>query len=241
MAYIEDIRSERAFCVSTPIVKICGISTRKTLQGALAAGADMIGLVHFPPSPRHIHLNLAADLRAQIADNGESVVLLVDPDDELIDQVVEAVRPDWIQLHGNEPPARVAEVKSRARCRVIKALGIRHQEDVASVTRYAETADLFILDAKPPKGATRPGGLGEPFDWNLLETLPTDLPFLLAGGVTAETVGRALRATRACGVDASSSLETAAGRKDVDLITSFIRQAKAAWTDGDAPSARHNV
>lgn len=215
--------------MNEPIVKICGISTLATLQSAVAAGADMVGFVQFPPSPRHLALDAAADLRARISGDCDSVALVVDPDNALVDQIVAELTPDWIQLHGGETPERVAEIKNRSGCKIIKALGIRTSDDVAQVAPYVDRADLFILDAKPSEEAARPGGLGEPFDWKLLEGLPPDLRYLLAGGLTLQTVGLALTSTKACGVDASSSLETAPGVKDPALIVSFVQNAKAAW------------
>lgn len=214
--------------MAEPIVKVCGISTISTLEASIASGADMIGLVQFPPSPRHISLETAATLSGKTCGRADIVALTVDPDDALVDRIAADLKPDWIQLHGQETPERIKDIKARGKSRVIKALGIRTAQDVEAVAAYQDVADLFILDAKPPKDATRPGGLGEAFDWTLLEGLPGSIRYLLAGGLTADTVGKALRSTRANGVDASSSLETAPGTKDEELIRAFVTNAKEA-------------
>jgi phosphoribosylanthranilate isomerase len=209
------------------IVKICGIRTEAILEAAIAAGADMVGFVHFPRSPRHLELDPIGELISLARGRVESCVLLVNPDNTLVSQVA-ALGPDWIQLHGPESPHRVEAIREEAGISILKACPIGSAEDVAHVAAFAEIADRILLDAKPPKGADRPGGLGETFDWALLKALDPALPFMLSGGLTPQTVAAAITATRPMGVDASSGLETAPGVKDADLIRAFIANARAA-------------
>lgn len=212
---------------SSPIVKICGLSTRESLDWAIEAGADMIGLVHFAKSPRHVDLATARDLAGRARGRARIVVLTVDADDALIDDIIREVAPDFVQLHGKEPPGRVAVL--RARVPVIKALGISNADDVAAVAAFDGVPDLLLFDAKPPKDATRPGGLGRPFDWTLLDRMPATTPFLLSGGLGPTNVGEAVRRVRPYGVDVSSGVESAPGVKDRTLIEDFIRNARAAF------------
>jgi len=209
-------------------VKICGLSTRETLDAALDAGADMVGFVFFPPSPRHIRLETARELGRQVRDRAQKVALTVDADDATLAAIVEALQPDILQLHGHETPARVAEIKRKFDREVMKALPVERAADLAILPDYASVADRILFDARPPKGATRPGGLGAVFDWHLLENLDLKLPFMVSGGLHAGNVAEAIRVTRAHGVDISSGVERAPGVKDVEMIREFIRAARAS-------------
>jgi phosphoribosylanthranilate isomerase len=209
-------------------VKICGLSTRETLDAALDAGADMVGFVFFPPSPRHIRLETARELGRQVRDRAQKVALSVDADDATLAAIVEALQPDILQLHGHETPARVAEIKRKFDREVMKALPVERAADLAILPDYATVADRILFDARPPKGATRPGGLGAVFDWHLLENLDLKLPFMVSGGLHAGNVAEAIRVTRAHGVDISSGVERAPGVKDVEMIREFIRAARAS-------------
>ncbi|HTC96130.1 MAG TPA: phosphoribosylanthranilate isomerase [Bradyrhizobium sp.] len=209
-------------------VKICGLSTRETLDAALDAGADMVGFVFFPPSPRHIRLETARELGRQARDRAQKVALTVDADDATLAAIIEALQPDILQLHGHETPARVAEIKRKFDREVMKALPVERAADLAILPDYASVADRILFDARPPKGATRPGGLGAVFDWHLLENLDLKLPFMVSGGLHAGNVAEAIRVTRAHGVDISSGVERAPGVKDVEMIREFIRAARAS-------------
>ena len=209
-------------------VKICGLSTRETLDAALDAGADMVGFVFFPPSPRHIRLETARELGRQVRDRAQKVALTVDADDATLAAIIEALQPDILQLHGHETPARVAEIKRKFDREVMKALPVERAADLAILPDYASVADRILFDARPPKGATRPGGLGAVFDWHLLENLDLKLPFMVSGGLHAGNVAEAIRVTRAHGVDISSGVERAPGVKDVEMIREFIRAARAS-------------
>lgn len=209
------------------IVKICGIRTASTLETAIAAGADMVGFVHFSRSPRHLEIEPMGDLISLARGRVETCVLLVNPDNSCVMEVA-ALSPDWIQLHGPETPHRVAAIRDEAGIAVMKALPIGTAEDVKAVAAFNDIADQLLLDAKPPKGADRPGGLGTSFDWSLLKALDPAVSFMLSGGLTPETVGAAIAATRPMGVDVSSGVETAPGVKDAGLIERFIAAARAA-------------
>jgi phosphoribosylanthranilate isomerase len=210
------------------IVKICGLTSEAALDAAIAAGADMVGLVFFPPSPRYLTLERAATLAARARGRAEIVALTVDMHDRGIEEIVESIRPDWLQLHGNEAPDRVQALKRRFARRVIKALGIRETSDLAATARYRSVADLLLLDAKPPKDAALPGGNGTAFDWTILEDFEPGKSFLLSGGLDPNNVGTAIRLARAPGVDVSSGVETAPGKKDPALIRAFVAAARRA-------------
>ncbi len=209
------------------IIKICGLKTAETLDAALQAGTDMVGFVFFPKSPRHLELPQAAELVARARGRAETVALVVDADDSVLGAIVREVQPDWLQLHGTESPERTAEIRETFGKRVMKALPIATVQDLAAISRYAGVADRLLFDAKPPSDATRPGGLGVPFDWHLLDQIETEVPFMLSGGLDPGNVAEAIRITRAPGVDVSSGVERAPGEKDPGRIRAFIQAARA--------------
>jgi phosphoribosylanthranilate isomerase len=209
-------------------VKICGLKTPEALDAALEAGADMVGFVFFPPSPRHIGYEVARVLAARVRGRAQKVALTVDASDEQLGAIVEALAPDMLQLHGKETPDRVVVVRTRFGLPVMKALPIAERADLSPIRSYDKVADRVLFDARAPRGATRPGGLGRSFDWQLLEHLTIGVPYMLSGGLDADNVGEALRITRAGGVDVSSGVERAAGVKDLDKIRSFIHTARRA-------------
>jgi phosphoribosylanthranilate isomerase len=209
------------------MVKICGLSTRETLDVALQAGADMVGFVFFPASPRHIGLNTARDLGRQARGRALKVALTVDADDATLANIVEALQPDILQLHGKETVARLRDIKQIFGLPVMKAIAVETPADLAALPGYAAVADRILFDARAPKEATRPGGLGAVFDWHLLENLDLKRPFMVSGGLDAGNVAEAVRVSRAGGVDVSSGVEGAPGVKDPEMIRAFIRAARA--------------
>ncbi|WP_371423513.1 phosphoribosylanthranilate isomerase [Tardiphaga sp.] len=209
------------------IVKICGLSTPETLDAALVGGTDMVGFVFFPPSPRHVTLDVARALGKQAKGRAVKVALSVDADDADLENSIDALKPDILQLHGKESVARVRDIKQKFGLPVMKALAVETRADLGALPGYAAVCDRILFDAKPPKDATRPGGLGAVFDWHLLEGLDLKLPFMVSGGLNAANVAEALRITRAGGVDISSGVESAPGIKDPDMIRAFIRAARA--------------
>jgi len=213
------------------IVKICGLSTEATLDAALAAGADMVGFVFFPKSPRFVSVANAVALADRARGRAEIVALIVDMDDGAIDDLIDAVKPDWLQMHGVESVDTVAGVREAFGVKIMKALPMATRGDLDRVARYAEVADRLLLDAKPPKDATRPGGNARTFDWHILEGFRSKVPYLLSGGLTPMNVAEALAVTGAPGVDVSSGVETAPGKKDPALIRAFVANARAAVRD----------
>ena len=213
------------------IVKICGLSTRETLDVALDAGADMVGFVFFPPSPRHLSLETARDLGKHARRRALKVALTVDADDATLANIVEALQPDMLQLHGKETVARLRDIKRKFALQVMKVIAVENASDLASLPGYAAVADRILFDARAPKEATRPGGLGAVFDWHVLENLDLKLPFMVSGGLNAGNVAEAVAVTRAGGVDVSSGVERAPGIKDPEMIRSFIRAARAVEND----------
>jgi phosphoribosylanthranilate isomerase len=212
----------------TLAVKICGLSTLETLDVALEAGADMVGFVFFPPSPRHVAFAEAVELGKRVAGRASKVALSVDADDDWLAAAVAALQPDLLQLHGRETPERVASVQERFRVPVIKALPVASRADLRAIEAYSLVADQLLFDARAPLGATRPGGLGRNFDWRLLQGIDTGVPFILSGGLDAKNVAEALRITRARTVDVSSGVERKPGEKDPSKIRAFIAAARSA-------------
>jgi phosphoribosylanthranilate isomerase len=209
------------------LVKICGLSTRETLDVALAAGADMVGFVFFPPSPRHLPLETARELGKRVRGRAMKVALTVDADDETLADIVSALRPDILQLHGRESVVRIAELKQKFGLEVMKALAVETAADLDGLRDYAAACDRILFDARAPTHATRPGGLGAVFDWNVLKGIDLGLPFMVSGGLHADNIAEAIRVTRAGGVDVSSGVERAPGIKDPEMVERFVRAVRA--------------
>lgn len=209
------------------VIKICGIKTPDILETAIEAGADMVGFMHFQRSPRHASVEQIADLISQARGRIETCVVLVNPDNSCVAEIA-ALGPDWIQLHGPETPHRVEAIRAEAGVEIMKALPIGSADDVAHIADFIDVADRILVDAKPPKGADRPGGLGETFDWTLLKALDPSVPFMLSGGLTPQSVADAIKTVHPFGVDVSSGVESAPGVKDKRLIEAFMRNARAA-------------
>lgn len=208
-------------------IKICGISTPDTLDAVLGARADYVGFNFFPPSPRHVDPGAARALAEHAGDRIAKVGVFVDPDDSLLSASVEAARLDAIQLHADETPQRCADVKTRFGLPVWKVIPVSSADDVARAAEYREAADFILFDAKTPKDAALPGGMGLRFDWSLLSGRPTPLPWGLAGGLSPANVTEAIAATGAPMVDVSSGVESAPGAKDAGAIAAFCRAARA--------------
>jgi phosphoribosylanthranilate isomerase len=208
-------------------VKICGVRTREIVETAIDAGADYVGLVFFPNSPRYIVPDAARTLAETASGRIETVAVLVDPDDALVDDILATVRPGLLQLHGSETPDRVAAVKARSGLRVIKAIGVATADDVAKAAAYRGIADMILFDAKAPAGSNLPGGHGLVFDWRAIGGPSVERPFALSGGLDPDNVWEALAVTGASMVDVSSGVERAPGEKDPDLVRRFIQAAKA--------------
>jgi len=213
----------------TPVIKICGLSTPATLDAALDAGADMVGFVFFPKSPRHVDWPTARALGRQARGRAKIVALTVEADDEALERIVDALAPDLLQLHGREPPARVKEIGELTARPTMKAIGVAAREDFAAVGPYENAAAFLLIDAKPPKDAALPGGNGRPFDWGLARDIRFRRPWLLSGGLDPETVEAAIGQSGARGVDVSSGVESAPGVKDAAKIKAFVAAARRAF------------
>lgn len=206
-------------------VKICGVTTEEAVDAAVEAGADFIGLVFYPPSPRAVTPERAAEL-VELIEDVVKVGLFVDPDDALLDEVLAHVRLDLLQFHGSESPERLEQVRLEYGIPVMKVISVSSAEDLAAAEPFFTAADRLLFDAKPPKGATLPGGNAVSFDWTILQGRSFPLPWMLAGGLTPDNVAEAVRVTGAPAVDVSSGVESAPGVKDVDKIAAFIAAAK---------------
>ncbi len=213
----------------TPTVKICGLSDAATLEAALAAGADMVGFVFYPKSPRHVSLETARALGERARGRARIVALTVDADEQSLDSIFEALGPDLLQLHGRETPDEVAAIRRRYARPTMKAVGVAAVDDFAAAERYTDAADYLLIDAKPPKTAVLPGGNGVAFDWRLARGFSPALPWLLSGGLDPENVERAIAQSNALGVDVSSGVETAPGVKDPARIGAFVAAARRAF------------
>jgi len=209
-------------------VKICGVRTREIVHTAIDAGADYVGLVFFPKSPRYVAPDAARPLAELALGRIETVAVLVDPDDALIDEILATVRPGLLQLHGSETLERLAVIRARTGLRVIKAIGVATADDVGKAAAYRGIADMILFDAKAPSGSNLPGGHGLAFDWNALGGPSVERPFALSGGLDPDNVWDALAVTGASMVDVSSGVERAPGEKDPDLVRRFIQAAKAS-------------
>ena len=209
-------------------VKICGVNSADALAAALEAGTDLVGFVQFPKSPRHLALHAAQVLAAEVRGRALKVALVVDADDAQLRGVVDAITPDILQLHGHEPPERVAAIRALFGIPVMKALPVAQPADLVQVAAYAAVADRLLFDAKPAPGALLPGGNGQVFDWSLLATLDPGRPVMLSGGLDPFNVGQALASVRVDGVDVSSGVESAPGLKSPEKIFAFVRAVRTA-------------
>ena len=216
---------DKATALTTPAIKFCGLNTPRALDAAIAARAAYAGFVFFPRSPRNLSLADAAALGARAAGRIGRVGLFVDADDRAIAEAVAAAGLDAIQLHGSETPERAAHVRAQFGLPVWKAVSIAAATDVERARRYEDAVDLILFDAKTPAG-TLPGGMGLAFDWNLVTGWRGRTRWGLAGGLSPDNVGEAVRVTGAPLVDVSSGVESAPGVKDVDRMAAFAYAAR---------------
>jgi phosphoribosylanthranilate isomerase len=210
------------------LAKICGINDAEAMRTAVAAGARFVGLVFYPPSPRAVSPEAAAELAAQVPDGVVKVGLFVDPDDALLDRVLAKVTLDMLQLHGSETPDRCLDIRERTGLPVMKAIKVADAGDVASAHDYAGAVDWLMFDAKAPKdmAGALPGGNALAFDWTLLSGEEWPVPWMLAGGLDPDNVVEAVLASGAAIVDVSSGVEAAPGRKDPARIREFLEEVK---------------
>lgn len=213
----------------TATIKICGLSTPEAIDRAADLNADMAGFIFFEKSPRHVAIATAAALAERARGRGlKTVAVTVGMDDAGLDQIVARVKPDWLQLHGDESPERTADIKARYGLPVMKAFAIREAADLDRIAPYTGIADRLLFDAKAPKGSDLPGGNGLSFDWRLLAKLDDGINYMLSGGLTKDNVGEALGISGAPGVDVSSGVESAPGVKDPGMMDAFVRAVREA-------------
>jgi phosphoribosylanthranilate isomerase len=210
------------------LAKICGLSTPETVAAALAGKAAYVGFMFFEKSPRNIAPDAAARLAAAARGKAKIVAVTVDPSDALLRELTDTLRPDFIQLHGRETPARVREAAMRTGAGTIKVISIGEESDLTKLDEFEAVADHLMLDAKAPPGADRPGGHGAAFDWSLTYGRKFARPWLLAGGLDPYNVTEAVRLSGAPIVDVSTGVERGAGLKDPALIEAFLRAAARA-------------
>ena len=206
-------------------IKICGLSAPDTIAAALSGGASHVGFVHFSKSPRHVEIDRMAALARSVPSHVTRVAVLVEPDDVLLSEIAPHV--DVLQLHGEESPERAAAIRARFGKTVWKAIPVKTRTDLAAGVAFAGAVDMLLYDAKTPKGADLPGGMGLRFDWDLLADFRPPLAWGLSGGLDPANVAEAIRITRAPLVDVSSGVESAPGIKDVDKITALCNAVSA--------------
>jgi len=211
-----------------PDIKICGLKTAEAIDRALARGATHIGFIFFEKSPRYIEPDVAGRLAEAARGKAKIVAVTVNPTNDDLDEIVALLRPDMIQLHGDESPERVLTIKAVYGLPVMKAFSVRTSEDLQRVEAYIGIADRFLFDAKPPKGSELPGGNGVSFDWSLLSWLDDSVDYMLSGGLNKDNIAEAMAITKAPGIDVSSGVESAPGTKDVAMIDRFFDAVEKA-------------
>ena len=211
-------------------VKICGLKTAEAAERAVALGASHVGFIFFPKSPRNIEPDDAGRIADRIRGQAKIVAVTVNADNDELDEIVSALNPDILQLHGSEDADRLLTVKAIYGLPVMKAFSVREASDLEKIDAYIGIADRFLFDAKAPAGSDLPGGNGVSFDWKLLDALDASVDYMLSGGLNADNIGEAMAQTRARAIDISSGVESAPGVKDLKLMESFfnaVRQAEA--------------
>jgi phosphoribosylanthranilate isomerase len=211
-----------------PDIKICGLKTAETIDRALKRGATHIGFNFFQKSPRYIEPDLAGRLAEAIRGKAEIVAVTVNPTNDDLDEIVSLLKPDMLQLHGDESPERVLTIKAVYGLPVMKAFSVHTADDLKRVEAYIGIADRFLFDAKAPKNSELPGGNGVSFDWSLLSWLDGNIDYMLSGGLNKNNVGKALALTKAPGVDTASGVESAPGVKSAEMIDEFFDAVEKA-------------
>jgi len=201
--------------------KICGLTDRDSVSAAINGGAAFLGFMFYPPSPRNLSVIRARELSDTVPKTVKKVAVLVNPNDKQLAEIKEIFLPDYFQLHGNESPERVAEIKRNIKVPVIKAFAVKNADDIARSGAYYDITDMLLFDAKAPEDAL-PGGNGLSFNWHLLNRREFPLPWMLAGGLNIDNIKEAVDISGARIIDVSSSLEREPGKKDPALITKFL-------------------
>ncbi len=215
-------------------VKICGLSQPDEVRTAQNAGADYVGFVCHPPSPRHMSVKRASQLIDQVEITASKVALTVNPTDDELESIITAIEPDWLQLHGNESPARTDEIRNKFHIPVMKACGLKSKDDLSQLGEYNAVVDQILVDAKPVDSQSLPGGNGIAFDWQLISDYRWTKPWMLAGGLNSANVRAAIELTGACQVDVSSGVEARPGYKSLAAIVQFVKAAKGSRNEPES-------
>lgn len=209
-------------------IKICGLKTEEAVDRAVALGATHIGFIFFPKSPRHMEPADAGRLADRIRGKAKIVSVSVDADNDDLDEIADLIRPDILQLHGNESPERVLTIKAVSGLPVWKALSVTEADDLKNIDPYDGIANRFLFDAKAPKNSELPGGNGVSFDWRLLANLDAGVDYMLSGGLNKDNIAEALAIARPAGIDVSSGVESSPGVKDLKMMEAFFDAVRRA-------------
>jgi phosphoribosylanthranilate isomerase len=206
--------------------KICGIRTPEAVSAAVEAGAAFLGFMFFDKSPRNVAPDAAWRLAEPARGKAKVVAVVVDPSDEEVDRIARVLKPDLIQLHGGETPARAREIGQRAGAAIVKVLPVSEAADLTAAAAFDSVAEHLMFDTKATKDAERPGGSGRAFDWTLLAGRRFRQPWFLAGGLDPWNLAQAVQQSGAPLLDVSSGVERGPGLKDPALIRAFLDAAK---------------
>jgi phosphoribosylanthranilate isomerase len=205
-------------------IKVCGINDEMSMNTALKCKADYVGLVFYPNSPRNVSINLSRELLQLRNKITKIVALIVDPYDDFLFEIKKKIKPDYIQLHGNEDPNRCMDIKKKFNIPIIKGVNVKNKLNlIQSTSDFEDICDILLLDA--PSEAL-PGGNGKKFDWDILKDFKSKKKWMLAGGLNIENIEKAIDITKAPAIDISSGLEIMKGVKDPRLIENFIIKCK---------------
>ncbi|PHR91654.1 MAG: phosphoribosylanthranilate isomerase [Robiginitomaculum sp.] len=209
--------------MSTPLVKICGLTRAQDVEAAIAHGADFLGFIIACESPRAISIGDAVELARPASGLAKRVAVTVNATDDVLMQISTRMNPDFLQLHGDETPARVRAIKAVTGLDIIKAVPVRTQDDLKTVHEYEGLVEYILLDAKPSKNTAQRGGHGTAFDWTILQGFTPKTPYILAGGLNPANIKDALQNTDAKIFDVASGVEARAGVKDHALIAQLMK------------------
>ncbi|MEK9971081.1 MAG: phosphoribosylanthranilate isomerase [Ferrovibrio sp.] len=207
--------------------KICGLTDEAAVDAAVSHGADMVGFVFYPASPRNLSAVRAEELLHGVPSGVDRVGLFVDPETDFLDQILAKARLDLLQLHGEETPERCRAISIYFGLPIIKAIKVSTKADLKAAKEYEDVVDWLMFDARPPTDAAAlPGGNGRAFDWTILKGAEFKRPWLLAGGLTPDNLAEAVNQSGATAVDVSSGVESAPGKKDPAKIRAFLDAAR---------------
>ena len=206
-------------------VKICGLDRAESVDAAVNAGAKLLGFVFYPPSPRNLTPDQASRLTIRVPVDVKRVGLFVNPTDRVISEILGTNDLDLVQLHGEETPERLNEIKRLTNLGVIKVIKVSNVRDLSSIYEYESMSDWLMFDASAPRGmkGALPGGNALSFDWEILKGAKINRPWILAGGLNEKNVIKAVKISGARAVDVSSGVEEKPGVKSTQKIESFIK------------------